>query len=163
MLSISVQVFSPLFSLHVVSELLFAVMEGISAASSVIAVLSFAIQLTESIQKLVIFFTDVQDAPSDVSSIFEDLETLYEILQQVRVHNGDSRFSKTIERASQRCIIEVHKLDSKVSNAARNIKSRNICKRKWSALGIVLKKPQIESLRKAIEQAKSTLTLVIAE
>ncbi len=159
-LSFPIHVFTPLFSLHPFSVLLFVVME---AASSIIAVVSVAIQLAESIKKLVIFFKDVRDAPSEVNALLDDLEILYDTLQQVGAFSGDSRSSKIIERALQSCNTEVHKLDSKLSDAARNIKSENICLRKWSAFGIVLKKSQIESLRKAIEQAKSTLTLALVQ
>jgi len=58
-------------------------------ASAVIAVASVAIQLTETIQKLHIFWKSIQDAPTEVAELFHELELLHEILLRIRGNAKD--------------------------------------------------------------------------
>ncbi len=61
-------------------------MDGLSGAASVIAVVSFAIQLAESTKKLYDFWKSVDDAPDSVREIVADLKLLSTTLTEIAIH-----------------------------------------------------------------------------
>lgn len=63
-------------------------MEGLAAASSVIAVVSIAVQLADSIQKLCDFWESVQDAPEEIRGVIDDLKVLQLVVDELR-HNEE--------------------------------------------------------------------------
>lgn len=65
----------------------FDVMDGLSAAASGIAVVSIAIQMTDSIQKVSDFIESIQEAPEDMKSTFSELQILSSLLKDIRLQN----------------------------------------------------------------------------
>jgi outer membrane lipopolysaccharide assembly protein LptE/RlpB len=134
-------------------------MEGLAGASSVIAVVSVAVQLADGLQKLITFWKGVQDAPAEISFLFEDLEALSLVLTQVQSTAPNGSLDESTNKVLENCKTKVLQLSTKVSKANLELGSQSRTKRKWAAFKITLKKPEIESLRKFIEQAKSTLII----
>jgi hypothetical protein len=61
-------------------------MDGISGAASVIAVVSFTVQLVETAKKLYDFWSSVDEAPDFVHEIVADLKLLSTTLAEIALH-----------------------------------------------------------------------------
>ncbi|KAI9649748.1 hypothetical protein NHQ30_002329 [Ciborinia camelliae] len=149
----------PAYPHHYFLALSFA-MDGLSSASSVFAAVSIAIQLAETIHKLVDFWKAVEDAPDNVASIFRELGLLSKILTQSYELAQRHSFSGIFDEALKDCNSKISKLSSKIENTRNNLESSKLRKRKWAAWKIVLQKAEIDSLQKSISDAKSTIQLV---
>jgi sulfite reductase beta subunit-like hemoprotein len=107
---------------------------------------------------LITFWKAVQEAPAEISSLFEDLEALSLVLAEVQ-----STPTRTLDKSSKRvlesCSAKVSQLSTRLLAASLELGSQSRTKRKWAAFKITLKKPEIESLRRSLEQAKSTLII----
>ncbi|EMR87911.1 hypothetical protein ACHAPC_002877 [Botrytis cinerea] len=132
-------------------------MDGLSSASAVFAVVSVAVQLAETIHKLVDFWKAVEDAPDHVASIFGELELLSKILTQSHELAQIHSFSDIFDEALRDCYSKILKLHSKVENTRKNLNSSKLRKRKWAAWKIVLQKSEIDSLQKSISEAKTNI------
>jgi hypothetical protein len=135
-------------------------MDGPSSASGVFAAVSIAIQLGESVKKIVEFGKAVQDAPVHVSALFNDLEVLAAVISQIQQLSGHIAFHNVNEKALLNCQEKLLALQKIVDNARLNLKSNSLVRQKWSAFKIVLKKNEILSIQKSIEEAKLTLQLI---
>ncbi|KAF7860350.1 hypothetical protein EAF04_008477 [Stromatinia cepivora] len=134
-------------------------MDGLSSASAVFAVVSLAVQLAETIHKLVDFWKAVEDAPDNITRIFQELGLLSKILTQSHELAQCNSFSDIFDEALADCSSKVFKLYSKVENTRNNLKSEKLRKRKWAAWKIVLQKAEIDSLQRSISDAKLTILL----
>ncbi|TGO24656.1 hypothetical protein BPAE_0098g00220 [Botrytis paeoniae] len=132
-------------------------MDGLSSASAVFAVVSIAVQLAETIHKLVDFWKAVEDAPDNIASIFRELELLSKILTQSHELAQLHSFSDIFDEALKDCCSKILKLHSKVEDTRRNLSSSKLRKRKWAAWKIVLQKSEIDSLQKSISEAKTNI------
>jgi hypothetical protein len=134
-------------------------MDGLSGASSVIAVVSVALQLAEGVQKLCEFGKAVQDAPANVGTLFGELETLSTVLAQTQGTSHGTNYDKVTEKVLKDCNEKVANLQAKLLGPTLDFRSQSFARRKWSALKITLKKSEIDSLQSSIEKAKSTLMI----
>ncbi|KAK0112606.1 hypothetical protein ONS95_014349 [Cadophora gregata] len=133
-------------------------MEPLSAASSVFAVVSVAIELAKVINKLVIFCNAVQEAPSGLGRLVEDLEVLGELLEQVHAVAFEAKGSERyIERAVDRCRVTVEKLEEVIWKPSVDLRSEKSGRRFRGRVRIALGQTQIDALREEIERAKSQL------
>ncbi|KAF7945639.1 uncharacterized protein EAE97_004677 [Botrytis byssoidea] len=132
-------------------------MDGLSSASAVFAVVSVAVQLVETIHKLVDFWKAVEDAPDNIASIFRELALLSKILTKSHELAQLHSFPEIFDEALKDCCSKILKLHSKVENTRRNLNSSKLRKRKWAAWKIVLQKSEIDSLQKSISEAKTNI------
>lgn len=137
-----------------------SVMDGLSGASAVFAVVSLAVQLAETIHKLVEFWKAVEDAPDNITRIFQELGLLSKILTQSHELAQCHSFSDIFDEALEDCSSKIFKLYSKVEDTRKNLNSGKLRKRKWAAWKIVLQKAEIDSLQRSISDAKLTILLV---
>jgi hypothetical protein len=135
-------------------------MDGVSSASGIFAIVSLAIELASAIKKIVEFGKAVEDAPTHICAIFHDLEVLAAVISQIQQINDHAAFDNVSEKALKSCHAKVIILQSKIHKAQLNLKSKSPVRRKWGAFNITLKKDEIQSLQRSIEEAKSTLQLV---
>ncbi|KAF7947472.1 hypothetical protein EAE96_008559 [Botrytis aclada] len=132
-------------------------MDGLSSASAVFAVVSVAVQLAETIHKLVDFWKAVEDAPDNVASIFRELELLSKILTQSHEVAQLHSFSDILDEALKDCCSKILKLHSKVEVTRLKLNSSKLRKRKWAAWKIVFQKSEIDSLQKSISEARTNI------
>ncbi|KAF7921602.1 uncharacterized protein EAE98_008449 [Botrytis deweyae] len=132
-------------------------MDGLSSASAVFAVVSVAVQLAETIHKLVDFWKAVEDAPDNIASIFRELGLLSKILTQSHELAQLHSFSDIFDEALKDCCSKILKLHSKVEDTRQNLNSSKLRKRKWAAWKIVLQRSEIDSLQKSISEAKTNI------
>jgi hypothetical protein len=135
-------------------------MNGLSNASSVFAAVSIAIQLGESIKKMVELGKGIKDAPTHIRALSQDLEVLAAVLAQIQQLNGHVAFDNIAEKALQNCQIKILKLQNAIRQAQLNVKSKRRLRRKWGAFSFALNEHEIQSMQISIEEAKSTLQLI---
>ncbi|PMD36404.1 hypothetical protein L207DRAFT_587407 [Hyaloscypha variabilis F] len=106
-------------------------MDGVSSASGIFAVVSIAIQLAETVKKIVEFGKAVKDAPIHIRALFSGLEVLAAVISQIQQLDGYFACDKVSEKALLN-----------------------------SAFKFAFGEAEIQSIRTSIEEAKSTLQLV---
>lgn len=134
-------------------------MDGLSSASGVFAAVSIAIQLGESIKKLVEFGKAVQDAPAHIRALFHDLEVLAAVICQIKQLNGNAAFDYVNEKALLNCREKISRLQKMIDRAQVNLKSKSLIRQKWGAFKFTLKKDEVQAIQRSIEEAKTTLQL----
>jgi len=128
-----------------------------------IAVAGITIQLADTLHQLITFWKEVQRAPAEVCSLFEDVETLSAMLAQAQSSIHDGRLDGLAETVLGRCEGKVAALYAKVRKASEGLTSESARKRKWSALKIALDKADITELRSELKEAKAMLIIVKLE
>ncbi|PVH71796.1 hypothetical protein DL98DRAFT_596646 [Cadophora sp. DSE1049] len=128
-----------------------------------IAVAGITIQLADTLHKLTIFWKEVQRAPAEVCSLFEDVETLSALLAQAQSSNRHGCLDGLAETVLGRCEGKVAALYAKVRKATEGLTSESARRRKWSALKIALDKADITELRSELKEAKAMLVIVKLE
>ncbi|KAH7309247.1 hypothetical protein BKA65DRAFT_519487 [Rhexocercosporidium sp. MPI-PUGE-AT-0058] len=135
-------------------------MEPLSAASSVFAVVSVAIELAKGIHKLVVFCKAVQDAPEGLLQLYEDLESLAELLEQVGLVD-DSCGDRLVGIAVDKCRLCLGRLEKKIRGPAWELGSESRGRRFRGKVKVVLRQSEIRDLREEIERAKSQLQIAL--
>jgi hypothetical protein len=138
-------------------------MDGLSSASGVFAAVSIAVQLAESIKKIVEFGKAVKDAPTHIRTLFYDLEVLDAVFTRIGQLNNHVAIDNVAEKALQSCQIKLLKLQKAIDQAQLNIKSKSRFRRNWGAFKFALNEAEIQYIQISIEEAKSTLQLVQAQ
>jgi hypothetical protein len=154
--------------------------EVLGVVASGISVASLAIQIFDSIQRIKEFCRLVRDAPKDLEYIADDLSIINSLLPQVdRIasalntssaagletvqydskDSGDGRL--LIQRSISHCKVAVDALDKLVSDLQMLLSANQSLPRRWHSFRAVRRKDEIESVKREIESAKSTLNLVI--
>ncbi|KAK0124738.1 hypothetical protein ONS96_008620 [Cadophora gregata f. sp. sojae] len=128
-----------------------------------IAVAGLSIQLADTLHKLIGFWKEVQRAPAEVCSLFEDVQTLSALLAQAQSSNRHGYMNGLAEAVLGRCEAKVAALYAKVRRATDGLASQSARKRKWSALKIALDKADITELRDQLKETKALLLIVKLE
>jgi len=136
----------------------FTKMEGLGAASGVIAVAQVTIQLGQTVQTLVGFWKAVRDAPEDVEMLFEEFSMLSSLIAQTREKGPYEESDPIIDTASCRCNALLSKLKAKLPPSTSDFKTASSRVRTWKRLKHALKKNEIKELMGSIERIKTTLT-----
>ena len=135
-------------------------MTGLSSAASVIAVVSVAVQLADSIKKLYEFWNSVQGAPEDVHSIKADLGLLSTVLSDIALDAQQHQLpDAALIGVLEQCTIRVGVLTTSVREINLGFDSKHCSVRKWSAVKMVFKDKKLEKYRVTLERLKTTLSL----
>ncbi|KAF7861665.1 uncharacterized protein EAF02_010619 [Botrytis sinoallii] len=136
-------------------------MEGLSSASAAFAVISLAVQLAESVKKLVEFWQAVEDAPGDICDLFNDLELLSAaLIQNQKKFAQHSPYDPIAKRILIKCQKRVEQLSSKLSPTMGAFTSFSSCKRKWAALKITLKNEEIRKMRASVGESLVAVQMI---
>ena len=133
------------------------IMDGLSAAASVIAVTTLAIELAESIRKLFEFWDSIQNAPEEVNDIKLELESLEQIAHEAQRQSPN----RLVEPALRLCSRKINTIKSLTGDIESGFTSSKICTRKWSALRAVWSRKKLEKVQSSLERLKATLILVL--
>jgi hypothetical protein len=156
-------------------------MDGISGASSVLAVVSLAIQLAESAKKLYDFWKSVDEAPASIQRIVADLKLVSSVLTEIAQH--EQRYGQdgsivdvlascmysprriiVFEKTFAKCFCpgmqEIRMMNTMTAKLQHGLQSRTLHKRKWSAIKAVLKEDEIAKFQFRLMDAKTNLILV---
>jgi hypothetical protein len=128
--------------------------EIFGAAASGAGLVSLAIQLLESSQKLKGFYDATKDAPQAVADLGFELETMSLSLRQLEFHRrGDVDGDGLLGRCLLTCNKMVGKIEVVVDKMERQLKrSRNV-----GRLYAAFKEPDTRKLLEDLEQAKSSM------
>lgn len=135
-------------------------MDGLSAASSGIAVVSIAIQLAESFKKLHDFWKSIKEAPEDIRDISVDLELLSSVLTQIAYEAQHVEPDAALIAALNGCSVKVKTLTTLLNEIEPGFTSKSSRIRKWTAFKAVLKHGELMRFQEILERLKGTLVLV---
>ncbi|PQE07814.1 ankyrin repeat-containing protein [Rutstroemia sp. NJR-2017a WRK4] len=133
-------------------------MDPFSAAASAIGVISLAIQLADSINKLHEFWSSVRDAPQEVREITNDLKCLTSLLKEVA--NGGNH-GPNVQWGLECCETKLKSLFNIVQQLDPNFYSSNRRARIWNSVKVTLKKNKLKEFRDSLEGTKTTLILAL--
>jgi len=135
-------------------------MDPFSTAAAAISVLSLAIQLVDTVQKVKEFWKSIKDAPADVSDIVNELDCILSILQELGEQDGERGppGNVLVVKALQACGIYVRRLAACVRDLNPGLASGKGV-RTWTSLKVVLRRERIQSSQEALERVKSNLIL----
>ena len=154
-------------------------MEPLSAAASVMSMVSLALEIAESVSKLLVnycfprchlltafggrqdFFSALENAPHDVERISRTIDLLSIILNQLRKDFCDDENDVAIGLALEECKKCIQEVNDMVSDLAPAFTSGDKAYRSWTALKTVNRAKVISKLENRHEQAKTTLTLAL--
>jgi len=130
--------------------------EVFAAVASGAGLVSLAIQLLESSQKLKDLYSATRDAPRNVKDLCFDLETLSLQLRQLEQHRQhDHLDTELLDRCIAQCERRTGNVRDIVDDMARYIRRSAAFGRLYAAF----KEPEVESLLDELERAKTSLSL----
>lgn len=136
-------------------------MDGVASA---FAVVSLAIQLVETGEKISSFFASVQDAPSEVISLAQTLDQLNSTLQQVSYLLDQQYLARRlpgspvfITNALKNCEKRMKSLENVMQKAKTAMDHRNRVHRSWAAMRFVSKKEDIREMQSQLRDAEAGL------
>lgn len=135
-------------------------MDGFSAAANIITVTSIAVQLSESIKKLLEFWISIKNAPEDIHAITTDLQILSSVLSRIAFEAQRVRPDPSMLAALNSCSSKIERLKYIVEDLESGFKSANSSIRRWSALKTVFKNERLKIFQDSLERTKSTLVLM---
>jgi hypothetical protein len=136
-------------------------MEALAAASSVLAVISLALQLADNVQRLIDFWDSVKDAPTEVTEIRSQLRILGALLSSIEPEASHSSIDDGNSMGNDCllvCTESIAKLE-KLSKEWDQELSRNGIRRKWVCLRKALREKELARYWSELERAKSTLIM----
>ena len=134
-------------------------MDILSPTASVLAVVSVAVQLADSVKKLSEFWNSVREAPEDVRALAIDVKQLSSVLIQIASEEQHSGLDANSTDAVENCALKVKTLTAVLDEIEPGFASRSSRVRQWTAIKTVLKKNKIKKCQKALDRMKSTLVL----
>ena len=136
-------------------------MEGVASA---FAVVSLAIQLVETGEKISSFLASVQDAPSEVIKLAQTLDQLNSTLQQVSYLLDQQYLARRlpgspvfITNALKNCEKRMKSLENVIQKAKTAMDHRNRVHRSWAAVRFVSKKEDIREMQSQLRDAEAGL------
>ena len=140
-------------------------MDGVSSG---FAVVSLAIQLVETGEKISNFLKSVQDAPNEVIRLGQTLDQLNSTLKQVSYLleqqyqvlrlPGSPVF---ITNALKNCENTIMRLEGAIEKAKRSIGHHNRINRSWAAMRFVSRKEEIREMQDQIRDTEAGLQTAV--
>jgi hypothetical protein len=146
-------------------------MDGLSAGASIIAVVSLAIQLLDTVREVRGFLRNVSDAPKELARLIDLLEQLELIVENIKMlmerqrqHNADvdEGICASVHKALKTCETKVAILDELVKKAKTTSEGRNKVVRSWGSLKLANKKKDIEEFETQLQHALKVLDLTMS-
>lgn len=141
-------------------------MEALAAATSVISVISLAIQLADTIKTLHDFLSNLEGASEQIQRLANNLAHLKDILQDVssitemqRLQNNAPILGSTMISALKECQKNIESLDVFLKKAQVGYGSQRALRRKWNSLRVVVKMKDIKDFEDRIKDSMQRLTL----
>lgn len=132
-----------------------AMSEMFGAVASGAGLLSLAVQLIESSQKLKKLYNASRDAPSAVADLCFELETMSLSLHQLESHRSKD---VTGDELLGRCVATCTRMVTKIQQAVSKIESLLQKSRMVGRLYMAFKEPEMNKLLGEMEQAKSSMS-----
>ncbi|KAN0122653.1 hypothetical protein V8E51_000979 [Hyaloscypha variabilis] len=127
--------------------------EALGVAGSVVSFIGLAGQIAQGVNYLYNFFDSVQDAPSDIRLLVEELKALGDVLDEV---DGDQIDTAPLQTALQRCKDVIRDLEGLVQKSkltSEQSKTRKL----WSQMGTAFRNEKFRKYIERLERAKTTV------
>ena len=134
-------------------------MDGLSSGGGVIAVVSLAVQLADSVKKVYEFWSSVEGAPEEIHMIAVDLNLISRVLADIALEAQRSGPNHTLTGVLDGCGTAVKTLEILVSAIEPGFASTSRRVRKWTAFTAVLKTGKLKKFQDALQRLKTTLIL----
>lgn len=138
-------------------------MEALSGASSVLAVVSLAIQIADSVKKLSEFWSSIKNAPQSIQTITRDLELVSSAFEDIgtgpqndRSHSKDLTLCLDI---LQSCEQNVKRLCDLTDDLKLGLESKSRGTRLWSGVKATWREEMIRGIQETLRDLKITLIL----
>jgi hypothetical protein len=127
--------------------------EALGVAGSVVSFIGLAGQIAQGVNYLYNFFDSVQDAPSDIRLLVEELKALRDVLDEV---DGDQIDSAPLQTALQRCKDVIRDLEGLVQKS--KLTSEQSKPRKLSSqMGTAFRNEKFRKYIERLGRAKTTV------
>jgi len=123
----------------------------------VVGVVSFGVQLAESLQKVKRFYDSVKDAPERLADIIDEIGSLSDILTELE--QDPTSNGVNTGPAMQRCVAACRKAVDRFSTCASSLESRMKRSKGRGSVRFAMKNESIESVIASLESSKSNLVL----
>ena len=136
--------------------------EILGVVASGAGVTSLGLQILENVDKLVEFFSRVQDAPSEVRFILEEVAILGNVLVEYSRHQQLWGPKESTSKARAQAILHCETASKYLSAVVTELEAGMRASKwqlKWFSLLTALKAKKLTSLMAKLERAKSTLAL----
>ncbi|KAI9835263.1 MAG: hypothetical protein M1819_002407 [Sarea resinae] len=135
-------------------------MEPLSAAASMMGVVSLAVQVCNDINQVHNFWLSVKDAPADVQQILDELDLFMQWISIIAEEYRRSPVSGPTEKAAMDTLMLCWKAAGEMNAMVKDLESglaKSGKARHWNAMKAVLRKEKIEKTQWQIERMKSVL------
>ena len=137
-------------------------MDGLSAASSGIAVVSLAIQLVDSVREIRRFFRALKDAPEELGRLLDLLEHMELMLDNIgKLVEPDSDISPSVLKAIQTCEKALSKLGALIQKVKRDSSAQSPLKKSLGFFKLACKKEEVEEIERQVDRDVNNLNLVM--
>lgn len=143
-------------------------MDGVSAASGILAVVSLAIQLVDTIQKIRHFVQEVAHASRKHGSLITQLDSLEKLLEAVEAVSkrdachGVTVFSESIRCAVINCEDKLKSLQRLIDRSRSVTEGKGKITRTVGAVKLAFKDEDIKEFDESLYHAVVTLTAALA-
>lgn len=127
------------------------------AVGLVVGVVSFGVQLAESVQKVKRFYNAVKDAPDRLADIIDEIESLSDILTEME--RDRASYATELGPKMQRCVATCRRAVDKFSTYADSLESRMKRHGRRGSVKFATKSEDIEGVISRLESSKSNLVL----
>jgi hypothetical protein len=145
-------------------------MDGLSAGASIIAVVSLAVQLLDTVREVRSFLRNVSDAPKELTrliGLFDQLELIVEnislLMKRQRQYNGDmdDMICASVHKALRTCETKLAILDEMVKKAMTASEGKHKAARSFGSFRLACKKKDIEEFETQLRHAVTILDLTM--
>lgn len=136
-------------------------MDGLSAAASGIAVVSIAIQVSDSLQKVSDFIESIQEAPEDIESTSSELQILSSLLEDIRLHNPLLNTNASAQAILESLEKKISSFMDLVNRYKPGLDSQSRRRRTWNAFRVASQREKFKKLKESLNDTKTTLILAL--
>jgi hypothetical protein len=122
-------------------------MDGLSSGVSVLAVVSIAVQLADSIKRIYDFWNSVDDAPNSIRAVIGDLDLLVNVLSDAAASEQKLAGGGVTEAILSTCQERINDLLRITQDLESGLASGRRRVRKWVAVKSVFKEKKIRDLQ----------------
>lgn len=131
------------------------------AGASVIAFVSLSFQLAAGLKKGYEFWKSVEEADTTISAIAQQIKSFCAVLDSLAERERRNPLSDVTKGLLESCTIQIQTILDITEKIEVRIDGSSGGKRKWAAVGAVLKEKKIAKLQAALESTKQTLALAL--
>jgi hypothetical protein len=132
--------------------------------ADVLGIVASALQIVESLDKVISFYESIRQAPADIQRVLTELKLVSNIISAIQLLYEKQSLPKFGEATTQECLSLVRHDISKLSDLSldleRKLNSDKRMTRTWARVQTVLSEKRIAILRGHLEHAKGTLQLL---